>query len=118
MIKVAIAIPDTGLLEEPISPTIRDETDAKKKPKITTIKAPIGFTGNVGISQIAITITTIIASKIGIGRSCSVRGAFLSACFLDILAIACLKVRIISGKVLIKLIIPPAATAPAPMYLM
>ena len=30
MISVAIAIPDTGLLDEPISPTIREDTDGKE----------------------------------------------------------------------------------------
>ena len=117
MISVAIAIPDTGLLDEPISPTIREDTDAKKNPKITMIRDPIGLTGNVGISQIRITIARMITRRIGIGRSCCVRSAFFCACFLLILAIACLNVRTISGNVLIRLIIPPAATAPAPIYL-
>lgn len=99
-----------------MSPTIREETEAKKKPKITTISAPMGLTGKVGIIQIRIAITTMVPSRSGIGRSRSVRRELLE-CFLDMLAIACLKVRIISGKVLIRLIIPPAATAPAPMYL-
>ena len=34
---VAIAIPETGLLELPTKPTILEETVAKKNPKITTI---------------------------------------------------------------------------------
>ena len=117
MISVAIAIPDTGLLDEPISPTIREETDAKKNPKTTMIRAPIGFTGKVGTSQIRITITRSIPSRRGIGRSCCVRTVFAFACFLVMLCIACLNVRMIRGKVLIRLISPPAATAPAPIYL-
>ena len=118
MISVAIAIPDTGLLDEPISPTIREDTDAKKNPKITMISDPTGLTGNVGMSQIRITIARMITRRIGIGRSCCVRRAFFCVCFLLMLAIACLNVRTISGNVLIRLMIPPAATAPAPIYLM
>ena len=118
MISVAIAIPDTGLLEEPIRPTIREDTDAKKNPKITMISEPSGLTGNVGMIQISTTIAARITSSTGIGRSCCVRSVFCCACFLLMLAIACLNVRIISGKVLTRLMIPPVATAPAPMYLM
>ena len=33
---VAMVMPEIGLDEEPISPTIRDETVTKKKPKMTT----------------------------------------------------------------------------------
>ena len=49
--KVAIAIPDTGLLELPTNPTILEETVAKKKPKITTIIAPTNDTGTAGTSH-------------------------------------------------------------------
>ena len=112
-----MAIPDTGLFEDPIRPTIREDTDAKKNPKITMIRDPIGLTGKVGISQIRITIATIMISSTDMGRSCCVRTTFLFSCFLPMLDMACLKVRIISGNVLIRLITPPAATAPAPMYL-
>ena len=117
MISVAIAIPDTGLLEEPIRPTIREDTEAKKNPKITMIREPNGLTGNAGSSQIRTTIAARITSRKDIGRSCCVRRAFFCACFLLRLAIACLNVRTISGNVFTRLIIPPAATAPAPMYL-
>src|SRR5688572_4125909 len=37
-IKVAIVIPLIGLFEEPIKPTMRDETVTKKAPKIITSK--------------------------------------------------------------------------------
>ena len=66
---VAIAIPDTGLLELPIRPTIREETVAKKKPKITIITAPKILTGIAGTSQIARIITAIPISTTFIGRS-------------------------------------------------
>ena len=59
MMMVAMAIPDTGLLEEPIRPTIREDTVAKKKPKTTTITAPSRFTGKAGSSQMATAMTTM-----------------------------------------------------------
>ena len=114
---VAIAIPDTGLFEDPIRPTIREDTDAKKNPKITMISDPMGLTGKVGISQIRITIAAIRISSTDMGRSCCVRRTLLFWCFFPMLDMACLKVRTIRGNVLIRLITPPAATAPAPMYL-
>ena len=118
IIKVAIAIPETGLLEEPINPTIRAETVAKKNPNITTRIAPRKLTGKIGSNQMATAITAIIPRMIGIGKSRCVREASAAAArFLAMLPIACLNVRTMSGEVLIKLMIPPAATAPAPMYL-
>ena len=117
IIKVAIAIPETGLLEEPINPTIRAETVAKKNPNITTRTAPRKLTGKIGSNQMATAITAIIPRMIGIGKSRCVREASAVARFLAMLPIACLNVRTMSGEVLIKLMIPPAATAPAPMYL-
>ena len=115
---VAIVIPDTGLLEEPIRPTIREDTVAKKNPNTTMINAPIRFTGNVGISQISTAITSATAIRTGIGRSCSVRSPLCAAFLFFILSIACLNVLMIRGRLLIRLMIPPVATAPAPMYLM
>ena len=73
MMMVAMAMPDTGLLEEPMRPTIREDTVAKKKPKTTTIKAPSRFTGNAGSSQIATAMTSIATISTGMGMSCSVR---------------------------------------------
>ena len=89
----------------------------KKNPNTITIRAPIGLTGNAGTSQMAIPITRIITSKNGIGMSCSVRSAE-ALLFFFILCIACLKVFAMSGRLLIRLITPPVATAPAPIYLM
>ena len=75
IIKVAIAIPETGLLEEPISPTIREDTVAKKNPNTTTMIAPSGLTGKIGSNQMASAITTTIPRMTGIGKSRCVRGA-------------------------------------------
>ena len=71
--RVAIAIPDTGLLEDPIRPTIREDTVAKKKPNIIMIIAATMLIGTDGIatSASATKTTTTIAHLIG--RSFSVR---------------------------------------------
>ena len=118
MIRVAIAIPETGLLDEPTRPTIREETVAKKKPNTTTIRAPTRLTGNAGTSQTTTARARTRTSRAGIGRSCSVRRVLEAVWFLLMLCIACAKVRPIRGRFLTRLMIPPAATAPAPMYLM
>ena len=116
MMMVAMAMPDTGLLEEPMRPTIREDTVAKKKPKTTTIKAPSRFTGNAGSSQMATAMTTIATISTGMGMSCSVRREeALPALFMPFMAWR--KVRTIRGKLLMRLMMPPVATAPAPMYL-
>ena len=47
-----MVIPDTGLLLLPIRPTIREDTVAKKKPKMTIRNALNRFTGTIGTSQI------------------------------------------------------------------
>mgnify|MGYP007104525672 CR=1 FL=1 len=47
IISVAIAIPDTGLLLLPTSPTILDDTVAKKKPNTTIRIAPGKLIGNI-----------------------------------------------------------------------
>ena len=56
MIKVAIAIPDTGLFELPTNPTILEDTVAKKNPKTTIKIAPGKLTGITGISHITIAV--------------------------------------------------------------
>ena len=66
-----MVIPDTGLLLLPMRPTIREDTVAKKKPKITIRKALNRLTGTAGISQIsnARTTTPMIIAFIGISLS-------------------------------------------------
>ena len=112
-IKVAIAIPDTGLLLLPTRPTIREETDAKKKPNTTTINAPERLIGISGRSHIttATAITPINTVFVEIFTSVLLPlSAFLPNPF-----IAFTKVLIITGRDFTRLKIPPAATAPAPM---
>lgn len=111
---VAIAIPDTGLLELPTNPTIRDDTVAKKKPNMIMIIALRRFTGIAGINHIIIASTPIPNTTNIIGISLVNLDSTPSA-FLPYPLSACLNVLTISGNDLIKLIIPPAATAPAPI---
>ena len=111
---VAIAMPETGLLLLPTRPTIRDDTVAKKKPNTTIISAPSKETGIAGINQIASVSTIILPITKRISISLSVRRVFEPEPPL-MPRIASRNVLTISGKVLTKLIIPPAATAPAPM---
>lgn len=71
--RVAMHIPDTGLLEEPIRPTMRAETVAKKKPNTRMIKAPTGLTGMLGNSQMNTAITRQAVRTTFMEISCSVR---------------------------------------------
>ena len=114
--RVAIAIPETGLLELPIRPTIREETVAKKKPNTTISTAPRILTGIAGTSQIITIIATIPISTALMGRSCAVLASLV---FLlpFMLFMESRKVVTIKGMDLIREMIPPVAMAPAPMYL-
>src|SRR4029453_7971184 len=74
-ISVAIVIPEIGLDDDPISPTMRDETVTKKKPKITTsteaMKLPC--VGSRGASARNSARRRVPASTSVIGMSRSVR---------------------------------------------
>ena len=70
---VAMAIPETGLLEEPIMPTIREDTVAKKKPNTRMVKAPTELTGIPGNSHITRVRARQATSTTFTGTSCSVR---------------------------------------------
>ena len=100
----------------PTSPTILEETVAKKNPKIAINIAPNRPTGITGISHIAsitnaIKIPTIRISKLMLVLLLVTE--FFSFSPLTVEE----KVDIIKGRDLIRLIIPPQATAPAPIYL-
>ena len=114
---MAIVIPDTGLLLLPISPTIRDDTVAKKNPNTTIINAENKLIGTRGISHNIKAKITIPARINDIGKSLSVLRVSLSLDVLPKSFIASLNVVTISGNDFIRLINPPAATAPAPIYL-
>ena len=114
--RVAIAIPETGLLELPTRPTIREDTVAKKNPKITMINAPRRVTGIAGTIQMINTIARMPRRMNCIGRSCAVL-AVLVLLLPFMLFMESRKVVTISGRDLIREMIPPVAMAPAPMYL-
>ena len=110
---VAIVIPETGLLLLPTSPTIRDETAAKKKPNTTVISAPTNVTEITGISHSASVRTATAAITKRRSSSRSVR--FVLFPLRPTPESAARNVPKISGSERIRLISPPAASAPAPM---
>ena len=100
----------------PTSPTILEETVAKKKPKIAINIAPNRPTGITGISHIASITNAIKIPTIRISKLILVLllvTEFFSFNPLNVEE----NVDIIKGSDLIRLIIPPQATAPAPIYL-
>lgn len=114
--KVAIAIPETGLLELPIRPTILEDTVAKKKPKIAIRNAPRRLTGTDGTSQIRmITIRMIPRTTASSGHG--QYGHLFRRMIFFRLFIAPANVFMISGRDFRRLITPPVAIAPAPTYL-
>ena len=124
-IKVAMVIPEMGLLEEPIKPTMREETVTKNAPKMITNNPNSSLLPTLapGISVLGISAITAINTKLPIpttliDKSCSVRKVVVSAltppdCLSE--PILPLKEETIVGIVLISVINPPAATAPAPI---
>lgn len=71
--KVAIVIPETGLLLLPTSPTMREDTVAKKKPNKMTSHAPENEIGSAGTSQMSNANRTIPPMTTRISKSLSVR---------------------------------------------
>src|SRR5688572_23435387 len=117
-ISVAIVIPEIGLDDDPISPTMRDETVTKKKPKITTsteaTKLPCVGSRGASARNRARRRVPPSTSVIGMSRSVRVRppGPELLA----------LRSRTLSrnedtmvGIVRASVIRPAASTAPAPV---
>src|ERR1700685_3652411 len=58
-IRVAIVIPEIGLDEEPINPTILEDTVTKKKPNTTIIIAERKLVGMLGITDIKMINATL-----------------------------------------------------------
>jgi hypothetical protein len=116
MISVAIVIPEIGFDEEPMSPVMRDDTVAKKKPnstmRIDTTMLPC--VGRPGITMRKSASAAVPASTTTIGMSRSVRMALVvppapkpfSPSRAD---------EMIVGRVRASVISPAASTAPAPM---
>ncbi len=94
---VAIVIPETGLFDAPIIPTILAETTAKKKLNKTAMIPPTNPPLTIGNNQVNANPLSFLPAPIP--------------------PIACLKLVIIVGIDLAREINPPIATAPAPIYL-
>ena len=69
MSSVAMVIPDTGLLLLPTSPTMREDTVAKKNPNRTIKNAENRLTGMTGTSQITNIKTRMAVPINGRGKS-------------------------------------------------
>ena len=122
-ISVAMVMPEIGLLEDPISPTMREETVTKKAPKITTstprssllTKLSPGTWGRMVISRIRPRLPN---PTILMDRSRSVLSWVWLASpplFLREPTLP-LKEEMMVGMVLNRVMKPPAATAPAPIW--
>lgn len=112
--RVAMAMPETGLLLLPTKPTMREETVAKKKPNTTIMTAPSKLTGMAGMSHTSRVRTTIARNTTLMEMSFDVR-SFAFSFEPAMLFTAPPKVFRISGRDFIRLIMPPAASAPAPI---
>src|SRR5215218_3035974 len=115
-IRVAIVMPEIGLDDDPISPTMRDETVTKKKPKITTrmdaTKLPcVGSRGATARKRARSTVPTS-TSVIGMSRSVRVRAAAPPPLALKSRMLS-RKEETIVGIVRASVISPAASTAPA-----
>ncbi len=115
---VATVMPEIGLEEDPISPVRREETVTKRKPKPTMRSAPRRFHCRCSCGTTMMTRRRAMQPPMTnfIDKSWSVRGA---------LALCALPPRRslrppfnpcqMVGRERNKLMMPPAATAPAPM---
>ena len=121
-ISAAMVIPEMGLDEVPMMPTMRLDTVTKKNPK-ATISTPNrsfeprplpGMNGKSATMRTSAAEPPITTDR---GRSFSVRrGSTLTPP--RMLPIAPLKAWTMVGSVLMSVMKPPAATAPAPICLM
>jgi hypothetical protein len=125
-IKVAMVIPLTGFDEFPIRPLMREATVTNRNPKTTTNIAAIKFetmpvsAPGMGLNFSRAHIITMITAEPMITnrmeRSRSVRSvSVIAACFARTSLSPALNAENIVGIVLISVIRPDAATAPAPI---
>jgi hypothetical protein len=121
-----MAMPEMGFEEVPMSPAMREETVTNRKPKITTridairlAPAPVGAPGTglkVRKAHIRATITAEPARTRVMGRSREVRPCTTGAPVdLRRSAAPARSAPTMVGVVLIRVMRPAAATAPAPM---
>src|SRR6188768_203594 len=83
--RVAIVMPETGFDEDPMSPTIRDETVTKKKPKTITRTETrkLPCVGSPGATARKSARTSVPTRTTVIGTSRSVRKRPAAVCFDD-----------------------------------
>src|SRR5207237_8457119 len=77
-INPAIVKPEIGFAEEPIWPQMREDTVAKKKPKITIRTAPSRLTPSCGNRVRTMASATEPPTVSEMGRSSSVRGRVMA----------------------------------------
>ena len=105
-----------GFDDEPISPVSRELTVTKRKPKATMSTAPSKFILSAGASEMAMTSPSEPRRTYLRGMSFSVRSTELTLSPVDFKPfIPATAPWMIVGRLWNKLIIPPAATAPAPI---
>ena len=118
---VAIVMPEIGFDDVPMIPTMREDTVTKKNPNTTTSR-PIssepgnGPCGKPGRMVIRRARTTDPTTTKPIGRSRSVRTGLTAARPPPNDLSDSLNAETIVGRVLIRVMTPAHATAPAPMY--
>ncbi len=112
-----MVIPEIGLEEEPMRPTMLEETVTKKKPKTKIIAEESRLTGMAGMSVMKSTKSTQPTNTKLMGRSFSVRNCTFSVFFWPWRRSLkeSLKAATMVGMVLISVIVPPKVTAPTPM---
>src|SRR5574338_205752 len=117
---VAIVMPETGLDDEPISPTIRDETVTKKKPNTITRTETrmLPCVGIRGATTRKIASSTVPARTIVIGMSRSVRARAAAPPRALKSFTLWRNEETIVGIVRASVMRPAASTAPAPVYRM
>jgi hypothetical protein len=110
-------MPEIGLDDEPIRPVMRDETVAKKKPKmrISTAAITLPWLGSPGATTRKIASSSEPPSTTIIGISRSVRDCVLGPTALERSFRLPRADATIVGIVRANVMIPDASTAPAPM---
>ena len=119
-IRVAMVIPETGLLLVLMIPTMREDTVTKKKPKTmistpSTRRAKIPDPGMKGRKAMISTRARLPPMVTVSGRSSSVRRVVAPARPALSAAMLLLKLLTMVGMVRSRVMNPPAATAPAPI---
>ncbi len=116
MISVAIVIPEIGFDDEPMSPVMRDDTVAKKKPKSTMRieTSTLPCVGRPGATARNTASSSEPASTTVIGMSRSVRAWAAPDAAPKPFSPSRAEATMV-GSVRVSVIRPAASTAPAPM---